>query len=123
MENTELASQLRRMENALADPEVRKSTEAMSAILHAEFMEIGASGKVFSRATIMELLAEEDDFTPYAITDFAVIPLGDDRALVTFRIPARQTEQNKKPGSLRSSLWVKEGGTWQIRFHQGTRYV
>ena len=122
MENTKLVGQLYRMENALADPEVRKSAQAMGAILHADFMEIGASGKIFGRTTVLEFLAKEDDFTAYSITDFAVIPLGDDRALVTFRIPARQSGQNTKPGSHRSSLWVKEGGTWQIRFHQGTRY-
>lgn len=121
MDNSVLAGQLRRMENALADPQVRKSTATMNTILHKDFVEIGASGMIFDRTATLELLAEEDDFTPYAITDFAIIPLGDNRALVTFRIPARQIDQGTKPGSHRSSLWVKEGGTWQIRFHQGTR--
>jgi len=123
MDDTNLASQLRRMENALADPEVRKSTAAMGAILHKDFMEIGASGQIFDRAGILDLLANEDNFTPYAITDFSIISLGGSRALATFRIPARQTDQQTKPGSHRSSLWIKEDGTWQIRFHQGTRYL
>jgi len=115
-----IAEQIYRMEQAFADPEVRKSATAMGALLHADFMEIGASSKVFSRNSIIALLAEETDFFEYTIEDFAITNLGDDKILATYRIPARRTNDTHKPGSIRSSLWVMEGGNWLLRFHQGT---
>jgi len=116
-----LHDQLLRMEYALADPQVRQNMDVMDTIIHADFMEIGASGRVFNKASIMDMMETEQNYPAYEVTDFNVIALGEDQALVTFSIPARKSEDEVKPGSLRSSLWVKAGDTWQIRFHQGTR--
>jgi len=115
-----IAEQIYRMEQALADPEVRKSATAMGALLHTDFMEIGASGKIFSRNSIIALLAEETAFSEYVIEDFAVTELDDNKILATYHIPARRTNDTHKPGSMRSSLWVMEDGSWLLRFHQGT---
>lgn len=106
---------------ALADPEVRQAPDVLETILHPDFMEIGASGRVFDRAEIIALLEEETDFAPYTVDDFQVTALSTDAALVTYRIPPRTADSGEKPGSMRSSIWVRTTGTWQLRFHQGTR--
>ncbi|WP_370626547.1 DUF4440 domain-containing protein [Streptomyces sp. NBRC 110035] len=45
----------------LLDPEVRRSPERVGELLHPEFVEIGASGRVWDRDAIIALLAGERD--------------------------------------------------------------
>ena len=56
MSKTSISDQLRRMEEALVDPEVRRSVEVMESLLHPDFVEFGASGRIFTRASIIDLL-------------------------------------------------------------------
>lgn len=116
-----ITAQLLRMEEAMADPAVRKSKEAMAHILDPEFREIGASAQVFSYNETLDTLAQESDFTPYKVTDFHLEILSPDIALVTYEIPARECKGVMKPGSRRSSIWALTNGEWRLKFHQGTR--
>ncbi len=54
-----------------------------------------------------------------AIELFAAAPLGDDAVLVTYRSVARAPGVSARSAS-RSSVWIRHGDDWRIRFHQGT---
>jgi len=54
-----LAEQLRLLEERLLDPEVRHDRAAAAALLDPEFLEIGSSGRLFTREQILAFLAEE----------------------------------------------------------------
>jgi ribonuclease HI len=100
-------------EQALLDPAVRADPERMRAPLHPDFVEFGASGRVWDRTSIAAVTSGIE--VPIAASDLRVTRLGPDAILVTFRSDDRGRR------ALRSSVWVRdpEAG-WLLRFHQGT---
>ncbi|SDD56762.1 MULTISPECIES: DUF4440 domain-containing protein [Kordiimonas] len=116
-----LMRQMRLLEEALADAEVRASRDAMASLLSDGFREFGASGRVFGKEEILELLAKEPGGDSYLVEELNVTRLGPETALVTYRIPPRMVAGSERAASLRSSIWRMEEGVWQLLFHQGTR--
>ncbi len=115
----EICALLLDLEMELIQPAVRHNRARMEALLDPEFVEIGASGRVWSRPQILDLLATEQHFEPPQITDFQVrtlIPnIAPQLALVTYR-----TRSPQRGAALRSSLWRCDGSQWRCVFHQGT---
>ena len=111
-------------EEALLDPQVRRDRARGAALLADDFQEFGSSGRTWSRAQIVEVLASEDFHKP-AMEDFKCDLIGEGVALVTYRTVGANSEsgpdQGRKSASLRSSIWVMEGEVWRVRFHQGTK--
>lgn len=110
-----LAAELKGLEEELLVPAVRKSTR-LTELLADEFIEFGSSGRIYTKSDLVAVLQAE---SPVAQTtsDFKVTILAPDVALLTYRIlrhsqPAVQT--------LRSSVWRRAKGHWQMVFHQGT---
>lgn len=96
----------------LLDPEVRADVPAVTALLHPDFEEYGASGRVWDRASIVAALSGDPGVSGTA-DDVRATRLADEVVLVTYRVAGERT-------TLRSSVWVLDGGEWRIRFHQGT---
>lgn len=101
------------LERELLGPLVRGDIGRTAILLHPDFMEIGSSGRVWTRDAMMMALEED----PGERTDIEI--LGADRigagaVLLTYRSFARSGT------TLRSSLWVLDGDRWRLRFHQGT---
>jgi ribonuclease HI len=101
------------LERELLGPEVRGDIGRTGVLLHPDFMEIGSSGRAWTRDAMM--LALEED--PGERTELEI--LGADRistgaVLLTYRSYAHSGT------TLRSSLWVLDNGRWRLRFHQGT---
>ena len=114
-----LSDHLQNLERRLLDPAIRKNQKALSALLTDDFCEFGSSGRTFSRPTILAWLAEENP-AELTLTDFSCQRLGEDTALVTYR-SHRHAPDGTTTAALRSSLWVRRKGSWQLHFHQGTR--
>lgn len=101
-------------ERRLLDPRVRADPDAVRAMLHEEFTEFGASGTVWSRESIVRALVDET--AEYIdMVDVQVTCLAADAILLTY------TAHRGDNASRRTSIWLRTGGTWQIRHHQGTR--
>jgi len=120
----ELLDELRRREVELHHPGVRLDETRLHALLHADFHEVGRSGRAYARPTIVRFLAEQGrsvEGSPDVVPDqFAVRLLGPDAALLTYRAAHRQPDGALTRHTLRSSIWVREGGQWQLLYHQGT---
>jgi hypothetical protein len=119
----ELETQLYALEKQLLDPEVRRSPERMGALLAEEFVEFASSGVAYDKPRILEVLQDEalaDDPVSRSIAHFEVIALGPDVALTRYRLMRQRSTHDKPTQSLRSSLWAKRDGRWQVTFHQGT---
>lgn len=100
-----------RLERSLLTDEVRTDPASVAALLHPEWEEIGASGRRWSRD---ELLAEIAPLpSPVELELLATHELSPDAQLLVWRSVGEQP-------ALRSSLWVRVGGRWRQRFHQGT---
>lgn len=109
------------LEQQLMNPIFRRNREQVSALLAEDFREFGSSGRVFSRAAILDQLASEEAYTAPAIEDFAVQRLSPETALVTYRTLRASAVSSLPQVTLRGSLWVLRENRWQVLFHQGTK--
>jgi hypothetical protein len=108
-----LTKHLRSLEERLARREVQSREELMD-LLAEGFREHGASGRVFSRADVLDGY-ELGRPTEVELSDFGVTMLGPDSALATYR--SREVDARR---AHRASVWVREEGRWRMLFHQGT---
>lgn len=121
---TELLQTLQALEVALHHPGVRLDAAQLHLLLHADFHEIGRSGRAYDRPTIVRFLAEQGRSgavpAPVVSDQFAVRPLGPASALLTYRSAHREPDGSLARHTWRSSVWVRETGAWQLLYHQGT---
>lgn len=101
------------LERELLGPEVRGDIGRTGVLLHPDFMEIGSSGRVWTRDAMMMAL-EEDPGERTELEILGADRIGTGAVLLTYRSYARSGT------ILRSSLWVLDNGRWRLRFHQGT---
>jgi hypothetical protein len=120
MPTESLEVQIRHLEERLLAPEVRGSGHELDVLLAPDFIEFGSSGRTFDKADVIRYLEKEGPVEG-TIEKFAVTELGPDVVLATYRIVSRSRSGAGGPrASLRSSIWVRKDGGWQLRFHQGT---
>ena len=117
-----VAAELLHAETQLLDPAFRRDRERVAALLAPEFIEIGASGRLWTRDQILDVLATED-YTPPALEDFACHPIEANVVLVTYHTVRTDAASGRRETTLRSSLWIRQSESqgWTVRFHQGTR--
>ncbi|MCV2350459.1 nuclear transport factor 2 family protein [Paucibacter sp. Y2R2-4] len=121
--SSKLLDPLIALERLLHQPAVRADAAAVERLLHPQFREFGRSGRSYSRAAMLELLAAEDpaDTSIEVVSqDFALQMLGDNAALLTYRSAHRSPDGHLSRPSWRSSIWRLEALGWQMIFHQGT---
>ena len=113
MVTSEGLTEVVRRELQLLDPSLRASGNSVAELLHPDFVEYGASGRIWNAAAITSALQADPRVSGEAV-DFVPVALSANVVLLTYRIVGT-------PGSLRSSVWVKDlQHSWRIRFHQGT---
>ena len=115
-----LLNELQALEVELHHPGARCSRARLEELLHPEFHEVGRSGRAYDRETIVGYLAALEAHPVVASDAFALVELGPEAALLTYR--SAHVEQGKGliNHTLRSSVWVKSALGWQLRYHQGT---
>jgi hypothetical protein len=103
------------LEMQLLQHTTRKSQSQLAKLLADDFVEFGSSGRIFTKKDIIERLPLEEEIT-FKLTNFQAKYIDENVVLTTFEI-------EKNVGvkyTLRSSIWKKNKGTWQMVFHQGT---
>jgi hypothetical protein len=112
----ETVALIRRLEEALLVPEVRKSAAQIAALLADEFVEIGSSGRIYDKDQIIgQLQQESGEESLRTVSDFTDRELADGLILVTYRIIETRT--------VRSSIWKRTNSEWRMVFHQGTKFM
>ena len=103
-------------ELALLRGAVRGDRTSAILLLHRDFHEFGASGAVWDRELVLDMMEAEAAEGPVDIeaVDLVTTGLGPGVVLVTYDsvTPTRRAH--------RSSVWLREAGRWQVRHHQGT---
>jgi hypothetical protein len=92
----------------------------MAELLHATFREFGRSGASYTRSEVLARIPGQSEGPEIHSQDFALTRIGDTAALLTYRSAHVALGAEPHHHSLRASLWKREGGCWQIMFHQGT---
>jgi hypothetical protein len=121
MKEKATANVLYELETALHKNEVRSSPQAVAALLADDFIEFGSSGRIFTKAAIIEVLKNESVDQLIHVERFQVRELSPEIALVTYLASRADPYGSISVRALRSSLWKREEGGWRMIFHQGTR--
>jgi ribonuclease HI len=90
----------------------RGDRRRVDELLHDGFVEHGASARIWTKSEILDDLEADPAFAG-AASNVTAVALATDVVLVTYEITGPRP-------SLRSSVWVHDGGRWRLRFHQGT---
>lgn len=101
------------LEQELLDPEVRGDYGQLAYLLHPDFREIGASGRLWGREELIEELVQGPQVhARFELID--AVAIGADALQIIYRTV------NGTGSALRSSLWRRVDGRWRLLFHQGT---
>jgi hypothetical protein len=115
-----LLATLQALETELHHPGVRLDVARLEQLLHPDFHEVGRSGRAYDRATVIRVLSTQAASPPVVSSGFAVAPLADGVALLTYVSAQRREDGGLEHPTHRSSLWVRDGDSWRVRYHQGT---
>lgn len=108
----EVRDELLRLETALASRDPAGVEGGLMSLIADDFLEFGQSGRTWTAGSIREAL-DVPSGESAVIEGFEVAELAESVVLVTYQTPGQ-------PPVNRSSIWVRRGGRWQVRFHQGT---
>lgn len=100
------------LERDLLSDDVRSDPAAVAALLHPSWTEIGRSGRLWTRDEVLASIGPLPE--PVALDVVMVSRVDPTTILLVWRAATDQRS------TLRSSLWVRDGGDWRQRFHQGT---
>lgn len=91
--------------------------------LAEDFSLVGIDGKLLDGQEAADNLGDSGllELTPY---DMKVVALGDGAAIVTYDAVVREAPEEDQGPPPRyqhfSSVWVKQGDRWKLKFHQST---
>jgi hypothetical protein len=114
----EVLEELKSREPIFHRPEFGTARADFESMMHADFWEIGASGRRYGREYVLAEL-EQRHQTPHEdiweTSGFLCRKLAPDIYLLTYTLI-----QNKIRKTRRSTLWQRTEVGWKIMFHQGT---
>ena len=98
-------------------PEFGTTRQDYENMTDADFCEVGASGRRYSRDFVLQVLknrAPDPEESKWLTRDFQCREIAADVFLLTYTLlqGPRVTR--------RSTLWRRAGGAWKILYHQGT---
>jgi hypothetical protein len=100
----------------LLRPEVRAEPGLVLGLLDPGFVEFGASGRRWDRASVAGALGGEAEFAdPVTATEMAGVLIAPGVVHLTY-VSSRTSGRRAR----RSSLWRHDGQGWRMYFHQGT---
>ena len=88
-----------------------------------DFALVGVDGKLHERQKAVDELGDSGlmELTPY---DIKVVAVGEGAAIVTYDAIVRKAPEEDQGPPPRyqhfTSVWVKQGDTWRLKFHQAT---
>ena len=106
-----------RLERELLETATRADVMRVSALLADDFLEIGATGHSFGKAEVLSWLPSESGKS-FSVHSMQAAALSEGVMLVTYAV--EKVHEGRVTRSVRSSVWVKSLGGWQMRYHQGT---
>ena len=104
-----IEDEIRALEHSLLTPAVRSSAEKLDHLLSDDFVEFGSSRCAYTKAQVIRLVLA-NTVVPMPLLGFRATLIAPGIAHTTYRAG----------GSLRSSLWRREGDRWRMLLHQGT---
>ena len=118
MTDPTLIKQIALLEHRLHDPEIRRSPQELGKLLTDDFLEFGASGEVYNKQEIVDLLLS-DPGLELEVENEVVNVLAPGVCLITYTSVKKIDTEIYRTN--RSSIWKFDNESWKMVFHQGTR--
>ena len=108
-------------ERELAAAQTHKQSAALEHLLDPQLIFVAFNGLVFTKAQLVSKL-QYIDVAQYEMENFKVRQLGPGAALLTYdlRVKASVAGHDLPATEYASSVWMRDGGGWQLVFHQET---
>lgn len=115
------AEQLIALEKALPDAQKKHDRDFYKRTLTDDFVSVGTDGKVHPREEILGDLPSTQ-LTEYRPYNIQVVPLNEGAAVVTYDAIVRMEHYDDETPRYQhiSSIWVKQGDQWRLKFQQAT---
>ena len=117
----EILQELSSREPIFHRPELGTTRVDFESMTEAGFWEVGASGRRYSRAHVLDVLEDRHQVASHLAledtweaVDFACRELGSDTYLLTYTLQQGQRKTR------RATVWRRTAREWKILFHQGT---
>jgi ribonuclease HI len=114
------AETLRGLELALARRDEAAIPGGYEGVLHSSVVEFGSSGRVWTRDEILEALRAGPPVDAVTIEGFDAHAVRPGVYLVMFETTQTDPTTGLTSRQRRSSLWMREGDGFVLRFHQST---
>lgn len=118
LEQTLIAS-----EKSLIEAKKKDDGAFFKKTVSEDFSLVGVDGKLLQQQEAVDDLGDSGllELTPY---DIKVVPAGEAAAIVTYDAIVRKVPEEDQGPPPRyqhfSSVWVKQGDVWKLKFHQAT---
>ena len=114
MEHSLLVEHILNLEKRLMNYDYKEFNE----LLADDFLEYGSSGNSYDKKAQLDAVKgiNKNSLIKFTVTDFKIKLLATDVLLATYQT----FRHNDSKYALRSSIWKKNEGKWQMIFHQGT---
>lgn len=109
--------QLKALEEDLWKPDTRFDQLYMRKLLSPDFLEYGRSGKIYTLEEVLSIEPRDISIT-LPLPNLNARQISDDVVQLTYR--SIVSSEGEVEYANRSSLWCRNKGEWQLRFHQGT---
>ena len=116
-----LEQQLISFEKAIPEAQKRHDIDFYKRTLTDDFVAVGTDAKLHAKEEILEDLRSTDlvEYRPY---DVQVVQLNDGAAVVTYDVIIQMSRYDEDIPRYQhiSSVWVKSGDEWKLKFQQAT---
>jgi hypothetical protein len=110
-------------EKSLIEAKKKDDEAFFKRTVSTDFALVGVDGQLLERQEAIDELGDSGlvELTPY---DIKVVTVGEDAAVVTYDAIVRKAPEEDQGPPPRyqhfSSVWVKQGDGWKLKFHQAT---
>ena len=116
-----LEEQLITFEKAIPEAQKKHDIDFYKRTLTDDFVAVGTDAKLHAKEEILEDLRSTDlvEYRPY---DIQVVQLNDGAAIVTYDVVIQMSRYDEDIPRYQhiSSIWVKMGDQWKLKFQQAT---
>jgi hypothetical protein len=116
-----IAEQIKQLELKLLHLDLKTEPELINDLLSHDFEEISQSGKINTRRDVVDWLIHKDIHLQWSLNDFRIRMLADELVMAMYTAQKMNDRNNLSKGSMRTSIWQRQGGTWKMIFHQASK--
>lgn len=123
MELQSIAEHIKQRELELLQTDWRANPSLIDDWLSDGFEEIGSNGQISTRNDVVNWLLNKDNAIQWSLTDFRIKALADGLVMAVYIAKKRNAPNNTSKGSIRTSIWQRQGNNWKMVFHQATKQI